>query len=51
VRFDDTFDVSVWVTNLFDKKYFTALGASNQGLISGNLGDPQTFGATLHASF
>jgi len=51
VRFDDTFDVSVWVTNLFDKKYFTALGASNQGLISGNLGDPQTFGATLRASF
>lgn len=51
VRFDDTFDLSVWVTNLFDKKYFTALGASNQGLISGNLGDPQTFGATLRASF
>ncbi len=48
---DGRFDLSAWVTNLLDEEYFTALGASNQGLISGNLGDPRTFGATFRAKF
>jgi iron complex outermembrane receptor protein len=52
VRFDDgRFDLSAWATNLFDVEYYTALGASNVGLISGNVGDPQTFGATFRARF
>jgi iron complex outermembrane receptor protein len=48
---DERYDLSVWVTNLFSKKYFEALGASNQGLITGALGSPRTFGATLRAQF
>lgn len=51
VRIDERFDLSAWVINLFDKKYFTSLGASNQGLISGNIGDPRSFGTTLRVSF
>ncbi|KQX19269.1 MULTISPECIES: TonB-dependent receptor [unclassified Sphingomonas] len=52
VRIDDSrFDVSVWATNLFDKKYFTALSAANTGLISGNIGDPQALGVTLRTRF
>jgi iron complex outermembrane receptor protein len=48
---DERYDLSVWATNLFNKKYFEALGASNQGLITGALGSPRTFGATLRAQF
>ncbi|WP_221793887.1 TonB-dependent receptor [Aquisediminimonas sediminicola] len=48
---DQGLDFSIWATNLFDKKYYTALSAANTGLITGNLGDPQTFGATLRAKF
>lgn len=52
VRFaDQRYDLSAWVTNLFDKQYFTALSASNLGLITANLGDERTFGATLRARF
>ncbi len=47
-RFDDgRFDLSLWATNLLDKKYYSSLGASNIGLITGNLGDERSFGATL----
>jgi iron complex outermembrane receptor protein len=48
---DQRFDLSLWVTNLFDKQYWLALGASNQGLISGSIGDPRTFGGTFRARF
>ncbi|MDR7102855.1 TonB-dependent receptor [Croceicoccus sp. BE223] len=52
VRLDDSrFDLSAWVTNLFDKQYFTSLSAANTGLITGNLGDPRTAGATLRVKF
>ncbi len=46
---DERFDLAAWVTNLFDKEYFEALSASNQGLITGAIGNPRTFGATLRA--
>lgn len=52
LRFADArYDVAVWATNLFDKDYFESLGASNQGLITGALGNPQTFGATARVRF
>jgi iron complex outermembrane recepter protein len=40
-------DFSLWATNLFDKKYFYSLDAATTGLLTGALGDSQTFGATL----
>lgn len=52
VRFKDQhFDLAAWVTNLFDQKYFESLGASNQGLITGALGNPRTIGGTLRVRF
>jgi len=48
IRIDDgRFDLSVWTRNLFDKNYFTMLSAANNGLVTGNLGDPRTFGVTM----
>jgi iron complex outermembrane recepter protein len=52
VRLQDArYDLSVWATNLFDKQFYESLGASNLGLITGALGLPQTFGATLRVRF
>ena len=52
LRLDDQrFDVSVWARNLLDKKYFTSLGAANNGLITGNIGDPRTIGGTVRLTF
>ena len=45
------YDLALWVTNLFDKEYFESLSASNQGLITGGLGNERQFGATLRAQF
>ena len=46
-REDQRWDLSFWVRNLFDKKYFQTLSPANTGLVTGLLGDPRTFGATL----
>lgn len=52
VRFaDQRYDLALWATNLFDKEYFESLSASNQGLITGGIGNERTFGATLRAQF
>ena len=48
---DGRYDLSAWVTNLTDARYFESLGASNQGLITGALGNERTFGATLRVRF
>jgi len=48
---DERYDLAAWVTNLFNKKYFEALGASNQGLITGALGNERAFGGTLRVRF
>jgi len=48
---DETYDLAAWVTNLFDKQYFEALSASNQGLITGAISNARTIGATLRARF
>lgn len=48
---DERWDIAVWARNLAGEKYYTSLGASNQGVISALIGDPQTFGATLRVKF
>ncbi|WP_375397731.1 TonB-dependent receptor [uncultured Sphingomonas sp.] len=48
---DGRYDLSVWARNLTDQRYFTALGAANTGLITGNIGDPRQIGATLRLNF
>ncbi|WP_343517914.1 TonB-dependent receptor [Sphingomonas sp.] len=51
-RIDDSrFDFAIWVRNLLDERYFTALGAANNGLVTGNIGDPRTIGATVRLNF
>ncbi|MDB5706771.1 MAG: TonB-dependent receptor [Sphingomonas bacterium] len=48
VRLDDgRYDLSVWAKNLFDKDYFQTLTIAATGLITANLGDPRTVGATF----
>jgi iron complex outermembrane receptor protein len=44
---DQRFDIAVWARNLLNEKYFTALSAANNGLVTGNIGDLRTIGATL----
>jgi len=51
---DDRYDVSLWARNLLDKRYFTTLNTASVNAtwgITGEPGDPLTFGATLHARF
>ena len=50
------YDLTLWINNAADKRYFQTLGtASIVGAavygISGQLGTPRTFGATLRATF
>jgi iron complex outermembrane receptor protein len=49
----DRFDIFGWVRNAFDQNYFESLAVTpgNTGLISAQLGDPRTFGATIRAKF
>lgn len=44
-----SWDISLYVRNLFNTKYFNTLGpaAFNTGQYSGGLGDPRTYGITL----
>jgi iron complex outermembrane receptor protein len=44
---DGLIDVSVWAKNLFDQNYFLSLSAANTGTVTGQIGDPRTFGVTL----
>ncbi len=48
-----TFDIFGWVRNAFDQDYFESLAVTpgNTGLISAQLGDPQTWGGTIKFSF
>jgi iron complex outermembrane recepter protein len=52
-RAEDGFDVYAWVRNAFDVNYFDALNVpgGNTGLITGQTGDPRTWGATLKFEF
>lgn len=51
---DDRYDISLWVRNALDKRYFVTLGTASVNAtwgITGEPGDPRTVGATLHARF
>ncbi|KPH68328.1 TonB-dependent receptor [Novosphingobium aerophilum] len=48
---DGLWDFSIWAKNLFDKDYFVSLGAANTGVVTAQLGEPRTFGATLRTKF
>jgi len=52
-RTESGFDVFGWVRNAFDSNYFEQLSvpSGNTGLITGNPGDPRTFGVTIKAEF
>ncbi|WP_341207576.1 TonB-dependent receptor [uncultured Sphingomonas sp.] len=48
LRTDDArWDLSAWVRNLGDTEYFQTLSPTNTGLVTGIVGDPRTWGATL----
>jgi len=44
---DGLWDVSVFAKNLFDKDYFLSLSAANTGLVTGQVGEPRTYGVTF----
>ena len=52
-RDDDRWDVYAWLRNAFDKDYFEFLSvpSGNTGLVSGQPGDPRTWGATVQIRF
>lgn len=52
-RSDRGLNVFGWVRNVTDKEYFEVLATTpgNTGLISGNVGDPRTYGLTIGTSF
>ncbi|WP_302053748.1 TonB-dependent receptor [Sphingomonas tagetis] len=52
-RTDDGLNVFAWVRNATDSEYFDVLATTpgNTGLISGNVGDPRTYGVTVGLSF
>ncbi len=48
IRSDDAgWDLSIWAKNLFDKDYFTTLSVGNTGVVTGQLGEPRTYGFTF----
>ena len=52
-RTDSGFDIYGWVRNAFDTNYFEALNVpgGNTGLITGQTGDPRTWGGTIKIEF
>lgn len=52
-RTDEGLNIFGWVRNAFDEEYFEVLATTpgNTGLISGNVGDPRTYGVTVGLSF
>lgn len=44
---DGLWDVSLWARNLFNEDYFVSLSAVNTGVVTAQLGEPRTIGATL----
>ena len=44
---DGLWDFSIWARNLFDKDYLVSLGTANTGVVTAQLGEPRTIGATL----
>jgi iron complex outermembrane receptor protein len=52
-RAEDGLEVFAWVRNAFDEEYFEQLAvpSGNTGLISGQPGEPRTYGLTLRVRF
>lgn len=52
-RTDEGLNIFGWMRNAFDEQYFEVLATTpgNTGLISGNVGDPRTYGVTVGLSF
>lgn len=52
-RTDNGLNAFLWMRNVFDTEYFEVLATTpgNTGLISGNVGDPRTYGLTIGVSF
>lgn len=48
---NDKYDISIWANNVFNVKYFTSIGTTAYGFVSGTLGDPATVGVTVRANF
>ncbi len=48
---DTLWTLSLWVRNVFDKRYFPAVVATANGAYTASVGTPRTIGATLRASF
>ena len=44
---DGLFDIALWAKNLFDKNYFNSLSAANTGVVTGQIGEPRTWGVTV----
>lgn len=44
---DGRWDLSAWTKNLFNKQYFLNLSPANTGVVTGQLGEPRTYGLTL----
>jgi iron complex outermembrane receptor protein len=52
VRANSRWDISLWVRNLLDKRYYNTASISSQyGVVLAALGEPRTFGGTLRATF
>jgi iron complex outermembrane receptor protein len=48
---DEKWDLSIWAKNLFGVNYFLTKSVATTGLITGLVGDPETFGVTLRARY
>ncbi|HEX7854221.1 MAG TPA: TonB-dependent receptor [Sphingobium sp.] len=48
---DGLWDVSLWAKNLFDKDYYLNLSPANTGAVTGQLGEPRTYGVTVRTKF
>jgi iron complex outermembrane receptor protein len=48
---DGRYDVFLWSHNATNTKYYQTLSAANTGLITGIVGDPLTWGATVRVHF
>ena len=44
-------DVALWAKNLLDKDYYLSLSPAATGVVTGQVGEPRTFGATLRSRF
>ncbi|BEV01040.1 TonB-dependent receptor [Novosphingobium olei] len=48
---DGLWDASIWARNLLDKNYYLSLSAATTGVVTGQVGEPRTIGATLRTKF